>query len=112
MAEHFRHEIVKAGKWRRYDAEPTGQHGPVDEDRPHFIAQTEEAEKFVALDAGGFAGHTGLPPGWVVLPDGTNVRAYRFRLLDATDEAIESMLVDLDDAVAKILQLPVHGCGR
>ena len=111
MAVHFRHEIVEAGKWRRYSA-PQGEHGSVDEDRPHFIAHTEEADKFVALDVSGVAGNTGLPPGWVTLPDGSEARAYRFRLLDATDEAIESMLVDLDDAVAKILQLPKHGCGH
>jgi len=111
MAEHFRHEIVEAGKWRRYK-EPEGAHGASSEDRPHFVAVTEDGEKLVELDAGGLMGHTGLCPGWVKRPDGSEARAYRFRVLDATDEAIETMLCDMDDLVVRFLQNPVHGGGR
>lgn len=103
MALHYRHEIVEAGKWRRYDSQ--GPHAFVDEDRPHFIAQTEEAEKLVALDASGRVGRTGLPPGWVTLPDGSEVRAYRFQYLHASEEEIESMLADMDAVVERLMQI-------
>jgi len=111
MAEHFRHEIVEAGEWRRY-TEPEGAHGGSNEDRPHFVARTEAGDKLVALDVSGVIGHTGLCPGWVKRPDGTEVRAYRFRVLEATADCIERMLGDMDDLVVRFLQSPVHGGGR
>ena len=98
MALHFRYAIVEAGNWRRYK-DPVGEHGSVDEDRPHFIAKTELGDKFVALDASGMIGRTGLCPGWVRLPNGDEIRAYRFMHVGESPEGIEEMLGDLDNEV-------------
>jgi hypothetical protein len=97
MAEHFRYEVVKAGKWRR-NCEPVGEHEEVTEDRPHFISQTMLADQFIDIDA--VRGYTGLCPGWV-RGNGEWTRAYRFRRVD--EASVPSMLADLDEAVTKLM---------
>lgn len=100
MTEHFRFEVVKAGDWRRY-REPMGTHGKVDEDRPHFIAQTEAAEEFVRLNAE-LVIQTGLCPGWVKVGD-REILAYRFREVTNDMETIERVLRDLDAEVSRVM---------
>ena len=97
MTEHFRYEVIKTGKWRR-NAEPVGEHGEVNEDRPHFVSKTMLADQFIDIDAATRV--TGLCPGWV-WANGEWTRAYRFRTLDET--RVPEMLADLDEEVVKAM---------
>ncbi len=85
--------MIPAGQWQRLSG--TTPTGPM-EDRPHFVPTTEVGEAFVALDAFGACGHTGLCPG-KILVDGEWKHAYRF--IKIGEEAIPEMLADLDKAV-------------
>jgi hypothetical protein len=111
MGVHFRHEIVEAGKWRRY-CNPRGDHGSTNEARHHFIAQTERAQLFIKLDASEVMGNTGLCPGYVALEDGTEVLAYRFLFLGANEQQLEMMLGDLDREVERFREYLVVKCGH
>jgi hypothetical protein len=103
MAEHFRFEMVKAGNWHRYDGKAYGDHGQLDEDRPHFVAQTKVGDRFVQMEtAGCFGTRLGLCPGWVLVEDKW-VRAYRFRGLSAETAAM--MLRDLDVEMNRLMTL-------
>jgi|LSQX01.3.fsa_nt_gb hypothetical protein len=105
MAEHFRLATVKAGDWRRY-RKPMGSHGRVDDDRPHFVAQTEAAEEFVRLNAE-LVIQTGLCPGWVKVGDRETL-AYRFREVTDDKEALERVLRDLDAEVNRVMVCHGH----
>lgn len=66
------------------------------EPRPHLVPLTPEAERFVALDASGFMGRTGLCPGVALVGDRC-VRCYRF--IEVTPEAAAELAANLSDAV-------------
>lgn len=94
-SEHFEHRMIPAGEWQRIrGTTPTGD----DCERPHFVATTDRGQSFVALDAFGACGSTGLCPG-KVLVDGEWIYAYRFIKLPEDPDQIERMLADLDIAV-------------
>lgn len=69
--------------WRRITPDGTAS-TVMYEVRPHLVPTTEEAEKFVAIDAFGCIGHSGLCPGEVLI-DGEWKHAYRFVKLTEKD---------------------------
>jgi hypothetical protein len=91
MTEHFRFEIIPAGRWSRLNG--TTAQGGSDEPRPHLIPATEDGRKLVEIDASGFIGRTGLCPGEVTLEDGSKTLAYRFINLD--EENAERLIAEL-----------------
>lgn len=70
------------------------------EPRPHLIPLTQEAETLVAIDAGGFMGHSGLCPGEVLL-DGKWITAYRFIKLSEEDAA--NLILQLEAEIENVM---------
>ena len=100
-SNHFKFEIIPAGRWSRVvGTTPIGGSNET-EARPHLVPKTGIARQLVSIDAGGFIGRTGLCPGEVTLDDGSKTLAYRFlagfpeaeasQLLDQLDEIIRDM---------------------
>ena len=96
---HFKFGIVDAGKWTRMEGTVPG--GGDDEARPHLIATTQAAQRFVEADAlGALGAGTGLCPGYVE-EDGKRIQAYRF--IQAPPN-IDQILTSLNEEVERFLR--------
>jgi hypothetical protein len=97
---HFAYQLVPEGSWSRIKGDIGPPTPSPSEARPHFIALTPEAKKFVHLDTSGVLGSSGLCPG-EVLHRGEWVEAYRF--VNIKSSVITTLLKDLNTLLEQVM---------